>query len=58
MASSTRRDDLLLEPRVLARMQVARNHLADLTPLEAMEQLQRLMRNTKDNEEFINTMDR
>ncbi|MCR4828028.1 MAG: transcription termination factor Rho [Bacteroidales bacterium] len=58
VASSTRRDDLLLESRVLARMQVARNHLADLTPLEAMEQLQRLMRNTKDNEEFINTMDR
>ncbi len=57
-ASSTRRDDLLVAPDVLSRTLVLRNHLADLTPIEAMEFLQKTMRNTRDNEEFLYTMDK
>jgi len=57
-ASSTRRDDLLVRPDVLSRSLVLRNHLADLTPIEAMEFLQKTMRNTRDNEEFLYTMDK
>ena len=57
-ASSTRRDDLLVRPDILARSVVLRNHLTDLTPLEAMEFLQKSMRNTRNNEEFLYTMDK
>ena len=57
-ASSTRRDDLLVKPDILARSVVLRNHLTDLTPLEAMEFLQKQMRNTRTNEEFLYTMDK
>ena len=58
VASSTRRDDLLVSQQVLSRMQVLRNMLTDLNPVEAMETLRRLMNNTRDNEEFIFTMDK
>ena len=58
LASSTRRDDLLVKPEVLSRTLVLRNHLADLTPVEAMEFLQKQMANTRDNEEFLYTMDK
>ena len=51
-ASSTRRDDLLVKPDILARSVVLRNHLTDLTPIEAMEFLQKTIKNTKDNEEL------
>ena len=57
-ASSTRRDDLLVKPDLLARTVVLRNHLTDLTPLEAMEFLQKQMVNTRNNEEFLYTMDK
>ena len=57
-ASSTRRDDLLVKPDILARSVVLRNHLTDLTPIEAMEFLQKTIKNTKDNEEFLYTMDK
>lgn len=57
-ASSTRRDDLLVGPDILARSVVLRNHLTDLTPIEAMEFLQKTMRNTRTNEEFLYTMDK
>ena len=57
-ASSTRRDDLLCKPDILARSVVLRNHLTDLTPIEAMEFLQKAMRNTTTNEEFLYTMDK
>ena len=57
-ASSTRRDDLLVRPDVLSRTLVLRNHLSDLTPIEAMEFLQKTMHNTRDNEEFLYTMDK
>ncbi len=58
VASSTRRDDLLVRPDLLARSVVLRNHLTDLTPIEAMEFLQKTIGNTRDNEEFLYTMDK
>ena len=57
-ASSTRRDDLLVKPDVLTRTLVLRNHLTDLNPQEAMEFLKRVMANSKNNEEFLYTMDK
>ena len=57
-ASSTRRDDLLVKPEVLTRTLVLRNHLTDLTPVEAMEFLKKNMVNTRNNEEFLYTMDK
>ena len=57
-ASSTRRDDLLVKPDILARSVVLRNHLTDLTPIEAMEFLQKQMVHTRSNEEFLYTMDK
>ena len=57
-ASSTRRDDLLVKPDILTRSVVLRNHLTDLTPIEAMEFLQKQMHNTRNNEEFLYTMDK
>ena len=58
LASSTRRDDLLVRTDVLSRSLILRKHMADLTPIEAMEFLQKQMANTKDNEEFLYTMDK
>ncbi len=57
-ASSTRRDDLLVQPEILGRTLVLRNHLTDLTPIEAMEFLKKQMVNTSNNEEFLYTMDK
>ena len=57
-ASSTRRDDLLVKPDILSRSVVLRNHLTDLTPIEAMEFLQKQMAHTSTNEEFLYTMDK
>ncbi|MBO4587011.1 MAG: transcription termination factor Rho [Bacteroidales bacterium] len=57
-ASSTRRDDLLVKSDVLTRTLVLRNHLTDLTPVEAMEFLLKQMANTHDNDEFLYTMDK
>ena len=57
-ASSTRRDDLLVKPDLLSRSVILRNHLTDLTPVEAMEFLQKQMARTSDNEEFLYTMDK
>jgi transcription termination factor Rho len=57
-ASSTRRDDLLVKPEILSRTLVLRNHLTDLTPIEAMEFLKKTIANTRDNEEFLYTMDK
>ncbi len=54
--SSTRRDDLLLERDVLQRMFVLRNHLADMKPEEAFQFLMRHMQSTRNNAEFIASM--
>jgi transcription termination factor Rho len=55
-ASSTRRDDLLLERDTLQRIWILRNHLADMNSIEAMEFLQSQIRGTKTNEEFLISM--
>lgn len=56
VASSTRRDDLLLDKDTLQRLWILRKYLADMTPLEAMEFLQERMRNTQNNDEFLLSM--
>ena len=56
VASSTRRDDLLLEKDVLQRLWVLRNHLADMNPIEAMDFLRDRMKFTSTNEEFLISM--
>lgn len=56
VASSTRREDMLLDKEMLQRMWILRNHLADMNPLEAMEFLLSQMRGTKSNEEFLVSM--
>jgi transcription termination factor Rho len=58
VASSTRRDDLLLDRDVLSRMYLLRNYLADMNPEEAMNDLMKRMRGTKDNYEFLASMNR
>lgn len=56
VASSTRRDDLLVEASTLQRVWILRNHLADMTTLEAMEFVRDRIKNTKTNEEFLVSM--
>ena len=55
-ASSTRREDLLLDKDVLQKMWVLRNHLSDMNSEEAMQLLMKNMRGTKDNAEFLASM--
>jgi len=55
-ASSTRRDDLLLDRDVLQRVWILRNHLADMNSQEAMEFVQAQIKGTKSNEEFLISM--
>jgi transcription termination factor Rho len=54
--SSTRRDDLLLDKEVLQRMNLLRGFLADMNPDEAMKELLKRMKGTRDNEEFLASM--
>ena len=56
VASSTRRDDLLVDAATLQRLWVLRKHLSDMNPVEAMEFIQDRIRNTKTNEEFLISM--
>jgi transcription termination factor Rho len=56
VASSTRRDDLLLDRDVLHKMWVLRNHIADMNTEEAMTMLMKNMKGTKDNMEFLTSM--
>lgn len=58
VASSTRRDDLLLDKDVLSRMHLLRNYLADMNAEEAMNELMKRMRGTRDNAEFLASMNR
>ena len=58
VASSTRRDDLLLERDVLQRMNLLRVFLTDMNAEEAMRELQNRMKGTKSNEEFLASMNR
>lgn len=56
VASSTRRDDLLLDKDVAHRMWVLRKHMADMNTEEAMSTLLQHMKGTKDNREFLISM--
>jgi transcription termination factor Rho len=56
VASSTRRDDLLLEREILQRMNLLRVYLNDMNTEEAMNELLKRMRGTKSNEEFLASM--
>ena len=56
IASSTRRDDLLLSEETLNRMWVLRNFLSDMNSVEAMEFLLNRLRRTRSNEEFLISM--
>ncbi|MDR0812290.1 MAG: transcription termination factor Rho [Paludibacter sp.] len=56
MASSTRRDDLLLDHDTLNRMWILRRHLSDMNSLEAMEFLKERMERTDNNDEFLLSM--
>ena len=56
VASSTRRDDLLHDDTTLRRMWILRKHIADMTALEAMNTIHDSMLRTKDNEEFLMSM--
>ncbi|MCF0203404.1 MAG: transcription termination factor Rho [Bacteroidaceae bacterium] len=56
VASSTRRDDLLQDENTLGKMWIMRKHIADMNPLEAMNVVQHNMDLTKNNEEFLMSM--
>jgi len=55
-SSSTRRDDLLLDENTLQRMWVMRKYLSDMNPVEAMEFINQRFKQTKNNEEFLISM--
>ena len=56
VASSTRRDDLLLDKTTLDRMWILRKYLSDMNPIEAMDFVKDRLEKTKDNEEFLLSM--
>jgi transcription termination factor Rho len=56
LASSTRRDDLLLDKETLTRLWILRKHLGDMNPQEAMEFLLDRLRRSQSNEEFLISM--
>jgi transcription termination factor Rho len=56
LASGTRREDLLHDRDVLQRMWILRRHLADMNPIEAMEFVKDRIEKTRNNEEFLVSM--
>ena len=56
VASSTRRDDLLQDKQTLDRMWILRKYLADMNPIEAMDFVKDRMEKTRDNDEFLMSM--
>ena len=56
VSSSTRREDLLLDKEHIQRIWVLRNYLADMNPIEAIEFMKDRLQKTKDNNEFLVTM--
>lgn len=56
ISSSTRRDDLLLDKETLSRMWILRNFLADMNSVEAMQFLDTRLKRTKNNDEFLISM--
>lgn len=58
MTSGTRREDLLLDKETLQRVWILRKHMADMNPMETMDFLLDRMRGTRNNEEFLISMNR
>jgi transcription termination factor Rho len=56
VASSTRREDLLIDKEAMQRIWILRNHLADMNPIEAIEFVKERIRHTDSNEEFLVSM--
>ena len=56
VSSSTRRDDLLLDEKTIQHMWIMRKYLADMNPVEAMEFLESRIKRTRNNEEFLISM--
>jgi len=56
VASSTRREDLLLDREVLQRVYILRKYMSDMNAEESMNELLKRMKGTKDNEEFLASM--
>ncbi len=56
VSSSTRREDLLLDKTTLQRIWVLRNHISDMNPEEAMNLMLKNMKGTRNNEEFLASM--
>ncbi len=56
ISSSTRRDDMLLDENTIQRMWIMRKYLADMNPVEAMEFINDRFIKTKNNEEFLISM--
>ena len=56
LSSGTRKEDLLLDRDTLQRMWILRRHLADMNPVEAMEFMNSRMAQTRDNVEFLISM--
>ncbi|MCC6721667.1 MAG: transcription termination factor Rho [Bacteroidia bacterium] len=56
ISSGTRREDLLLDKGTLQKMWILRNYMADMNPEESMNMMLKHMENTKDNNEFLNSM--
>jgi len=56
ISSSTRRDDILLDENTVKRMWIMRKYLADMNPVEAMEFINDRFKRTKNNEEFLISM--
>ena len=55
-SSSTRRDDLLLSEKTLQRMWIMRKYLADMNPVEAMDFINERFKQTRNNDEFLTSM--
>ena len=55
-SSSTRRDDMLLDAQTLQRMWIMRKYLSDMNPIEAMDFINDRFRKTRNNEEFLISM--
>lgn len=56
VASSTRRDDLLMDAQTVNRMHILRNYIADMNPMEAITDVRRRIESTRNNDEFILSM--
>jgi transcription termination factor Rho len=58
MASGTRREDLLLDKETLQKVWILRKHMSDMNPMESMDFLLDNMKGTRNNEEFLISMNR